>query len=261
MTSEERPRKLRRILKKTALAVLGLFITYKLVAFGWTQSGSNEWKLASEENGITIWTRKVPGDSLLRVKAEMRARARVSSVLAILEETEVLDKSIGIDKVNVLERKDTPLVYMAYHHYVHNMPQPVGAREFILQTYYAQDPKTYQVELNVLAAPNKRPPVAGLVRVKHLNNIWAITPLPNGELDLTMTADVDLGGNLPFFANNAIMPFAIRELFKSIRNLSATDRYRKATMPRILEPGEAEGKNVPESARDAVARASQRGVR
>jgi hypothetical protein len=249
MTTEERPRKLRKILKTTALVVLGVFIAYKLVTFGWTQSGSNEWKLASEENGIKIWTRKVPGDSLLRVKAEMRAKARVSSVLAILEETEVLDKSIGIDKVNVLERKDTPLLHMEYHHYVHNMPQPIGAREFILQTYYAQDPKTHQVELNVLAAPNKLPPVSGLVRVNHLNNIWTMNPLPNGELDLTMTADVDLGGNLPFFANNAIMPFGIKELFKSIREMSAKDRYRNATMPRILELGQAEGTNVPESAR------------
>lgn len=245
MTTEKRPRKLRKILKTTAFAVLGLFVAYKLVAFGWIQSGSNEWKLASEENGITIWTRKVPGDSLLRVKAEMRAKARVSSVLAILEETEVLDKSIGIDKVNVLERKDTPVVHMEYRHYVHNLPQPIGAREFILQTSYAQDPKTYQVELNVLAAPNKLPPVSGLVRVNHLNNIWTMTPLPNGELDLTMTADVDLGGNLPFFANNVIMPLVIKELFKSIRDMSATDRYRNATMPRILELGPAEGTNVP----------------
>lgn len=239
-TTDERPGWLRRLLKTTALVVLGVFITYQLIAFGWTQSGSNEWQLSSEENGIRIWTRKVPGDSLVRVKAEMRAKARVSSVLAILEESEVLDKTIGIDKVNVLEIKDTPQVHMEYHHYVHNMPQPIGAREFILQTYYAQDPKTHQVELNVLAAPNKLPPVPGLVRVNHLNNIWTMTPLPNGEMELVAIADVDLGGNLPFFVKNAIMPFGFKELFKSIRTMAGNDRYRNATKPRVVEPGQPE---------------------
>lgn len=250
MTNDERPSRLRRFMKTTALVVLGVFITYQLIALAWNQSGSNEWQLASEENGIKIWTRKVPGDSLVRVKAEMRTKARVSSVLAILEETEVLDKSIGIETVNVLERKDTPLVHMEYHHYVHNMPQPIGAREFILQTYYAQDPTTHQVELNVLAAPNKLPPVPGLVRVNHLNNIWTMTPLPNGEMALVAIADVDLGGNLPFFVKNAIMPFGFKELFKSIKVMAVNDHYRHATKPRVVEPGEPEASaSVPESAR------------
>jgi len=250
--TEERPRKPGRILKplKTAaLSLIGAFVAYGLGTFIWIHSGSNEWQLSSEEDGIKIWTRKVRGDSLLRVKAQMHAKARLSSVLAILEETEVLDKSIGIDKVNVLEKKDTPLLHVEYHHYVHNMPQPIGAREFILQTNYAQDPKTRQLDLNVLAAPNKLPPVNDLVRVNHLNNIWTMTPRAHGEIDLTMIADIDLGGNLPFFAKNLIMPFGIKELFKSIRTMSAQDRYRNAAIPHIAELDDAESASVPDSAR------------
>lgn len=249
MTEAAASKKPRKVLKAMGLAFLGVVVVYELVAFAWTRSGSNEWQLSSEENGITVWTRKTPGDSLLKVKAQMRTKARLSSVLAILEETEVLDKSIGIEKVNVLESKDTPALHMAYHHYVHNMPQPIGAREFILQTYYAQDPATHRVELNVLAAPNKLPPVAGLVRVNHLNNIWTMTPLPNGELDLTMLVDVDLGGNLPYFAKNALMPFGIKALFKSIRDFSKRDRYVNAAVPHIAERDDAEAAKVPEAVR------------
>jgi len=245
----QRASKLKKILKATVLSVLGIVAGYDLVAFGWTLSGSNTWKLAGDEDGIQVWTRKVPGDRLLRVKAQMRTKARLSSVLAILEETEVLDKSIGIDKVDVLERKDTPALYMAYQHYVHHMPQPIGAREFIIQTHHSQDPQTHRVDVNVLAAPNKLPPVAGLVRVDHLNNIWTLAPLPQGEVDLTMLVDVDLGGNLPYFMNNLIMPMGIRELFKSIRQLSVQDRYRNANVPHIIELEEPQGPVASESVR------------
>jgi hypothetical protein len=236
---QQPPRKRAKTLKIAALAVLGVFAAYQLVTFAWTRSGSNEWTLAGDDDGIRVWTRKTPGEKLVKVKAQMRTKARLSSVIAILEETEVLDKTIGIDKVNVLERKDTPALYMAYHHYVHHMPQPIGAREFIIQTHHSQDPQTHKVEVNVLAAPNKLPPVDGLARINHLNNIWTLTPLPGGELELSMIVDVDLGGSLPYFLNNAIVPQGIRELFKSIRKLSTQDRYRNATVSHIVELDDA----------------------
>ncbi len=240
MSEAAPPRKIGKYLKIMALSVIGLVVAYQAVGMAWTSLGSNEWTLSSEEDGIRIWTRKTPGDSLLKVKGEMRTKARLSSVLAILEETEVLDKSIGIDKVNVLERKDTPSVYMAYHHYVHKLPQPIGSREFIIQTHHAQDAETGRVEVNVLAAPNKLPPVENLVRITHLNNIWTLDPRPNGELDLTMIVDVDLGGSLPYFMKNTIMPQAILGLFKSIRTLATQDRYLNATVAHIRENGVAQ---------------------
>lgn len=241
MTQAAPPRKTRKILKIMALSVIGIVVAYQAIAIAWTSLGSNEWTLASEEDGIRIWTRKTPGDSLLKVKGEMRAKARLSSVVAILEETEVLDKTIGIDKVNVLERKDTPAVYMAYHHYVHRLPPPIGAREFIIQTHHSQDRETRRVEVNVLAAPNKLPPVENLVRITHLNNIWTLDPRPNGELDLTMIVDVDLGGSLPYFVKNTIMPQAIQGLFKSIRTLATQERYLNAVVANIEEADVAQG--------------------
>jgi hypothetical protein len=140
---------------------------------------------------------------------------------------------------------------MEYHHYVLNLPQPIGPREFLLQTYFAQDPKTHRVELNLLAAPNRLAPVPGLVRIKHLNNIWTIDPRPNGEVDLTIVADADIGGNLPYFAKNAVLPLVLTEMFKSIRVLAPQDRYRNATMPHIVELDAAEGAKAPDAARVA----------
>jgi hypothetical protein len=106
--TDARPGKTRKILKIAALSVLGAFIAYQLAAFVWIRSGSNEWRVASAQDGIEIWTLKSPGDDIVKVKARMRAKARLASILAILEETEVLDKSIGIDRVDVLERQGTP---------------------------------------------------------------------------------------------------------------------------------------------------------
>jgi hypothetical protein len=230
----------RRVLKIAGIALTGLFMLSEASSFVWKSSGSNAWKLVSDQNGIRIWTLKTPGSSLLKVKGEMRTNARLSSIVAILEETEVMDKSVGIAKTTVLEKKETPSLYMMYVHYVHDLSVPTGLpiapREFILQMHHSQDPVTKAVQINVLAAPNKLPPNKAFVRITHLNNIWTVRPLPNGEVDLQAEADVDLGGNLPDFFKNLMMPEVIKGLCTSVRKLSGQDRYVNAKVAYIREP-------------------------
>lgn len=234
----ERSNKSRKVLKIAALSLLAVFITYEAVRIAWTHSGSNEWKLVHDEAGIKLWTLKTPGLELLKVRGEMRTPARLASVVAILEDTDVPDKSVGIDKVDVLERKETESIYMAYHHYEHELPMPIGRREFILQAHHSQDPVTHDIVVNFLAAPNKLPPKADVVRIQHLNNIWTLTPLENGEVRLQAIVDMDLGGNVPYFVKNLIMPQAVQLLFESMRKLSAEQRYADAQVSYIRELGE-----------------------
>ena len=236
--AHERPGKRAKVLKIAALSLLALFVAYEAVFLVWTHSGSNEWKLVHDQDGIKLWTLKTPGVELLKVKGEMRTTARLASVVAILEDTEVPDKSVGIDKVNVLERKDTELLYMAYHQYEHELPAPIGRREFILQAHHSQDPVTHDIVVNFLAAPNKLPPKAGVVRIKHLNNIWTLSPLENGEVKLLAIVDMDLGGNVPYFLKNVISPMAVQLLFESMRKLSTEQRFANAQVSYIRELGE-----------------------
>jgi hypothetical protein len=236
--THERPGRRAKVLKIAALSLLGLFVAYEAVFLVWTHSGSNEWKLVHDQDGIKLWTLKTPGVELLKVKGEMRTTARLASVVAILEDTEVPDKSVGIDKVNVLERKDTELLYMAYHQYEHELPAPIGRREFILQAHHSQDPVTHDIVVNFLAAPNKLPPKAGVVRIKHLNNIWTLSPLENGEVKLLAIVDMDLGGNVPYFLKNVISPMAVQLLFESMRKLSTEQRFANAQVSYIRELGE-----------------------
>lgn len=241
--TDKRSGKLRKALKIAALSLLGIFALYEISTFAWKQSGSNEWKVASNHDGIKVWTLKTQGSSLLKVKGEMRTKARLGSLVAILTETEVGDDSVGIGKNTVLDRKDTPSLFMTYIHYVWDLSLmtglPIGRREFIVQLHHSQDTVTKEIELNVLAAPNKLHPKNNLERVSHLNNVWTLIPRDNGEVDIAIVMDVDLGGNLPHFFQNLMMPEMARSLLSIVRKQTTAERYVNAKVAYISEPGEA----------------------
>jgi hypothetical protein len=226
-----------RVLKIAALALLSLYVLYEAAHLGWTYSGSNEWQLTSDEDGIKLWSRKTPGMALLKVKGEMRIAARLSTLMAMLED-EGAEATADMSKVAVLERKDTPQLTLFYHDYVEVFPLPLGRREFILQTHHSQDPVTRRIEVSVLAAPNRLPPRADVVRIEHLNNIWTLNPLPNGEVEVQLFADVDLGGNLPDLVQNLIMPQIVKIMFTSLREKSTWQRFAHAHVLYIKELGE-----------------------
>jgi len=228
---------MRKVLKIAALALLSLYVLYQAAHLGWTYSGSNEWRLTSDEDGIRLWSRKTPGTALLKVKGEMRIAARLSTLMAMLED-EGAPATSDMSKVAVLERKDTPQLTLLYHDYVEIFPPPLGAREFILQTHHSQDPVTRKIEVSVLAAPNRLPPRTDVVRIEHLHNIWALTPLPNGEVEVQLFADVDLGGNVPDFLQNMIMPQIVKVMFTSLRKKSTWERFVHAHVLYIKELGE-----------------------
>jgi hypothetical protein len=230
-------RKMTKVLKIAALALLSIFVLYHAAHLGWTYSGSNEWQLTSDEDGIKLWSLKTPGVALLKVKGEMRIAARLSTLMAMLEDEDA-EASADMSKVAVLERKDTPQLTLVYHDYVQFFPPPLGRREFILQTHHSQDPVTRKIEVSVLAAPNRLPPRADIVRIEHLHNIWVLNPLPNGEVELQLFADVDLGGNVPDIVQNMIMPQIVKLMFTSLRNKSTWERFVHAHVLYIKEPGE-----------------------
>ena len=56
----------------------------------WTNSGSGEWELAKEENGVKVYTMKVPGSYLLQIKAEMKAKYTLNHLIAGLIENSTM---------------------------------------------------------------------------------------------------------------------------------------------------------------------------
>jgi hypothetical protein len=76
-----------KVLKYGGLSMATAIVVVLAAHIVWTRSGSNEWQVVSDENGIRISTLKTPGDSSLKYKVSMQVKSRLSDVVSFLSDT------------------------------------------------------------------------------------------------------------------------------------------------------------------------------
>ena len=212
--------------------ILALGFVVPLAHYAWMYSGSNEWRLVRDENGIQIFTLKAPGATLLKCKARMRVKTSLTSAVFLLRGDESTYKDFGPD-LKVIERIETPDVYMAYMAFTQKMPPPFKPKEMVVLLNYAQNKQTKAVEINVQAAPTRLPPTPGTSRVTHLNNIFRLTPISKDEIEWEVDGEVDMGLLYPL-ANLALPNYLFKDLSR-LKNVVLTDKYQKAKLISVQE--------------------------
>ena len=222
-----------RLFPKIILSLFtAIFVIVTISHFVWRASGSNEWKLVKDENGVKVYSLKAPGSTLLKFKADMRVQTRLSSAVFALRGDVSTANDFSGTNFKVIERIETPTLYMATYSVDQVMPPPLGTKEIVMQLHYMQDPETKKVVIHVEAAPGKIPPKK-IWRVKHLNNIFSVTPLGNGEVDWQMIMDVDMG--VPYFLFNSVVPDSFVKDFAHMKELLETDKYKNAQLMSVQE--------------------------
>ncbi|WP_116812442.1 hypothetical protein [Steroidobacter cummioxidans] len=230
--------KLGLVLRKMFLpTVAALTVVAVFAHFAWKYSGSSEWELKKDENGVRVYTMKTPGSTLLKVKADMQVATSLTSAVFLLRGDESTSDDFGGKDFTVVERIETPQLFMACYSAKHPMPPPFRTKEMVVMLNYAQDKATKKVEINVQAAPGRTPPSPNTSRVTHLNNIFRLTPLPNGLIDWEITLDVDMGLFYPL-ANLSMPEYLFKDLSYH-KTLVLTEKYQAARLISVEEPGSA----------------------
>jgi len=234
-TAVSPPKPKRKIAKILGRGLLGLLALALAGHFVWVASGSNQWELAREKDGIKLWTLKSPGSGLVRVKGEARIKSSVSGMVKLLEEFDNSIEGFDMDVKVIREIASTPRNRAIYSQFKFEIPIPgVQTRDYVLFSERFQDPETKRVEINLMAAPDIVPRDPCCVRVTHLHNNWKLTPLKNGELDIEFTQDTDDGG-FPYLIQNIFLTEGTHMILDQMRGLMKLEKFQHARVASILE--------------------------
>lgn len=196
--SIDKPRKwFRTSIKILWITSISIVILYFLAGLIWRYSGSNQWKLAYEKNGVKVYTLKMPGSDILQV----RGVARYQSTVAGMVKLDTINNSLvaaGATDIADLGGDDQA----KYSTFRFNMGRLFRPREYVTRTQIYQNPITKQVLVETWATPEKLPPNPCCFRVTELHNSQRITPLGNGEIEVEYTMNMDLGGFVPAYLQN-----------------------------------------------------------
>lgn len=196
----------RRSVAKIAMyGLAALIVAVYAAGVIWKMSGSNRWELATEKNGVQIYSLKAPGSALMQFKAVMVADFSLNHLIAGLIENSNIDvcrKFIpACVDVKVIEPWSARTMSDSVM-WTLQPPGPFSPREIILQSQVVQDPVTREIVVDILAAPNKVPRNKGAVRVTHIQNRWTYTPLDDGKVRIEFLQDAEMGGMLPIWLQN-----------------------------------------------------------
>lgn len=212
--------------KRLLAGVAWLAVLAIAAHWAWVRTGSNEWRLVKDEDGVQVSTLKTPGSGLVLVKAHTRIRSSLAGMVKLLEDLDSCVDAHCYDGAVIERLPMPPGRYAAYLQFKFDI-KGLKTREYVLLQEHSQDPRTGQLVIHMLAAPDRLPRDLCCVRITHLNNTWRLTPLPGGELDIEFTQDTDIGG-LPDVLADIALTLGTYQILHGMQELMNMDKYRNA---------------------------------
>ena len=205
------PKKIKDPLWKRLYFGFSLLVMAALVAhFTWLASGSAEWKLAKDEDGIQVYVMKAPGDNMLKMRTVMEGDYTLTQLVAqhigVGDTLQVCKEWIPgcVDFKRIMDF--TPERGYDRDIWRVEIPGPFADRELLISTIFHQDKQTKEVTLDVVGMPNSLPHTPGVVRLERIHNQWKYTPKANGKVEVALIQDVGFSevGFFPYFLLNLV---------------------------------------------------------
>jgi hypothetical protein len=232
-----RPRKVLRKVVRILSFGSGLLVAILFVAhFAWKYSGSNQWELELDKDGIKIYSLKVPGSTLKRFKGVTRIKSTLNRVVATMSDSSTegcreFDPTCTAGQI--LEPWNTESLYFVRYFRL-DFPRPFSPRDLVVRTQFSQDPRNKAVLVQVSALVGEVPLNPCCVRITHLYNNWRYTPLDNGEIEVEFSGDYDFG--IPYVMFNRLVPGALYGLLSSLEGVFNEEKHQHTEFAFVKKP-------------------------
>jgi hypothetical protein len=189
------------------------------------------WKLATERNGVTIYSRPHSGSSLKEFKAMGEIDAPSRAVREVIEDVDAYPSFMPyMAECRLLKRESGSLLS-----YQRISPKICCDRDFTLRTYRTSWPGVAGlVYSNRWESANALGPAkkSGIVRVELCQGAWLLEPNGAGSTSATYSVYTDTGGVIPAFIANHFSQSGIGEIFAAVRKQVRQPKYNADLDPR-----------------------------
>lgn len=112
-----------------------------------TAEAKSSWELSKQTDGIQVYVRDTPNSKLKSFRADVIIPARLTSLVAVLEDTSVFPRLFHNCKSAKSLKKVGHKEF--YNYIVTGMPWPVSSRDSITLSIFSQNKKTKQVNIAI----------------------------------------------------------------------------------------------------------------
>jgi len=189
------------------------------------------WELVKSENNIQVYTKKSQSSDFDIVKVETKVEAKLSQVVAVLDDLDAQKKWVyGTKGLNLIERKsDTECEY----HYYMKMPFPVKDRDVIINYSRVQDADT-KVVTTVSKSIRKEDLISDdYKRIRSFQSTYTLTPNDDGTIGIVYILEADPGSNLPSWLINMFTTSGPYKSMDGLIKMINKSEYKNAIVPSL----------------------------
>ncbi|MDO8674788.1 MAG: START domain-containing protein [Candidatus Omnitrophota bacterium] len=191
-----------------------LIIGFLFIFSSGLYAGENPWKLRINDQGVSVYTRKVDGSPILEFKGDMIVDAPLAKIVALFEDEKGLPVWYYQCTQARLLKDEGPQDKVLY--IVLDLPWPVAHRDSIFRRSKSSDTNG-AVSYSIKALPDELPLKKGMVRVQAINSVWRFTPLADGQTEIYFQQHSDPGGSIPALLVNRLVKDIPFNSFKNFR--------------------------------------------
>lgn len=173
------------------------------------------WVLASDKDGIRVYTQDAPGQDLKNFRGVVRVNAPMRLVLAALMDSEAMPEwFFHLREARMLEVGTPQGSYM--YLWLRGI-WPVSDRDAVIRLSMRQQPDTLALHMEATAAPAHLPPMRDRVRIPRMRSGWVVTPVSPGVTEIQLDGNADPGGRVPVWIANLVVTKMPRETLNNLR--------------------------------------------
>ena len=192
----------------------------------------NNWTLASQHEGILVYTRPMANSKIKAIKVTSAVNATITQLVATILDIQTCDEWVYHSKKNVLIKQNSPLDLIYYSEL--SVPWPVENRDYVVHIQAEQDPQTKVVTINSPCIPGYMEEKDGIVRISHSVGRWTITPMGKNQVRAEYLLEVDPMGTIPAWLTNLFATKGPLETFRQLKVHVQNNVYKNARYAQIV---------------------------
>jgi hypothetical protein len=190
-----------------------------------TVGSAGAWERVSAKKGLVVVARPIAGSKVREVRALGIIEQPADRLFAVLGDIDrfpqimpptVETRALGRDGATTL-----------WHIVID--PPLVSKRDYCANVTLTREADGVLHSTWMQTAEGCPPPAKGIVRMRHTEGRWELTPLDGGRTYVDYLGFSDPGGSIPTWAVNRAAAGSMSEMFQSLANAAADPRY--ATPP------------------------------
>ncbi len=202
-------------------------------------AGADDWTLAKESDGITVYTRAIEGSEYLEFRGESVVEGSVAALVSILYDTPASPEWLHqCSFAMTLEELtfDENYIFQLY-----DLPFPVSNREVVLhsQLYWTQEGVRLETqEANSYCDEHQvdrcvKVKESDLIHISRSRGHYLFTPIDDKRTKIIWQQHIEPGGSIPIWLANALVVDIPFNSLSQLQRLVQDDKYRDMTQEKL----------------------------